>query len=245
MTDPRDTPPLDGADRDLVALLRDDRTAASPGEARARVAAKVAALAVLGGSGLVGVRPAASLLPRVTGWLGAKGLAVATFVVGAGSGAGLHAMLAKPAPPVIVYRDRVPSSVPARPVTETSPSASEPAEQVVTRAPAREVSSDRSGPAPSAPTGAGTQLHAERVLLDEARVALNRGDADATLGLLERHTRAFPHPKLAEEREALRVEALVKAGRYDEARVAATAFGAAYPDSMLSGAVKGALSTIP
>ncbi len=76
-------------------------------------------------------------------------------------------------------------------------------------------------------------------------MALGRGDSAATLEILDRHARTFPHPKLSEEREALRVEALVKAGRYDEARVAAGAFRASFPDSMLEAAVQGALGTIP
>jgi hypothetical protein len=83
------------------------------------------------------------------------------------------------------------------------------------------------------------------VLLDEARVALSRGDSSAALGFLDRHARAFPRPKLGEEREALRVEALVKARRYDEARAVAQAFRASYPDSMLMGAVQCSLATIP
>jgi hypothetical protein len=50
---------------------------------------------------------------------------------------------------------------------------------------------------------------------------------------------------LGEERDALRVEALVAAHQYEPARAAGARFHAGYPGSMLGPAVDGALGTIP
>jgi hypothetical protein len=62
---------------------------------------------------------------------------------------------------------------------------------------------------------------------------------------LERHEREYPKPILGEEREALMVEALVRAGRYDEARVRAAAFRRATPGSLFLSAVDAAIRSIP
>jgi hypothetical protein len=258
MTDAHDPSSPEADARELVGLLRRDRAAAAPAEARGRVAARMASLAAMGGAGGGGARETPSntsgLPARATGWLGGKALAVVIFAAGAGAGAAMHALLATPA---VVYRDRVFPAAPA-----PSAAGNPPPDREVTLEPRREeavapepthplpavrASSSLSVPAvsPSGMPGAGPQLHAERVLLDEARLALARGDAAATLDILDRHARTFAHPKLSEEREALRVEALVKAGRYDEARAAAGTFRASFPDSMLEAAVLGALGTIP
>jgi hypothetical protein len=90
------------------------------------------------------------------------------------------------------------------------------------------------------------RLDAERALLDAARAALVSGDADTALRLLERHTRAYAaHPLLGDERDALFVQALVRAGRYDEARARAEALRRKAPDSLFLSAVDAALATIP
>jgi hypothetical protein len=51
------------------------------------------------------------------------------------------------------------------------------------------------------------------------------------LALAEEHLNRYPHGILDQEREALRIEALVALGRMDEARSRARAFEAAYPGS--------------
>jgi hypothetical protein len=50
---------------------------------------------------------------------------------------------------------------------------------------------------------------------------------------------------LGEERDALRVETLVKAGRYEEARARADAFRKATPKSLFLSAVAAAIASIP
>jgi hypothetical protein len=90
-----------------------------------------------------------------------------------------------------------------------------------------------------------SSLRAEREVLDRARSALSGGDATAALALLDRHTTEFPQALLAEEREALAVQALVIGGRYDEARARAARFRAAWPGSLFLPAVEASLASIP
>jgi outer membrane protein assembly factor BamD (BamD/ComL family) len=88
-------------------------------------------------------------------------------------------------------------------------------------------------------------LLSERAILDRARKDLLTGDPPAALEEVEKHARRYPRGTLCEERDALRVEALVAAERYDEARLAAARFRTNYPGSMLGPAVNDALQTIP
>jgi outer membrane protein assembly factor BamD (BamD/ComL family) len=76
-------------------------------------------------------------------------------------------------------------------------------------------------------------LAAERALLESARVAIARGQAAPAFEALERHTRDFPRGRLAEEREGLRIQALLSAGRLDEARARFRQFRKGFPRSML------------
>jgi hypothetical protein len=64
-----------------------------------------------------------------------------------------------------------------------------------------------------------------------------REDFAAALPPLAEHARRFKDGGLAEEREALRVKALVGLGRDREAERAAAAFAARFPRSPLVGAV--------
>ncbi len=102
----------------------------------------------------------------------------------------------------------------------------------------------RAGPLPGASSGA-IGLGAERVLLDRARRSLLHGDPLGALAAVGEHERRFPRGVLSEERDALRVEALVAAARFDDARASAAAFHAAHPGSLLTPAVDSALTAIP
>jgi hypothetical protein len=94
--------------------------------------------------------------------------------------------------------------------------------------PASPVQPARARVAPS-PTAASTEDELAR--LREARLAIVHGNAGPALSALETHAREFPHGVFQEEAAALRVEALVTAGRFDDARRAADAFDAVYPRS--------------
>jgi hypothetical protein len=75
-------------------------------------------------------------------------------------------------------------------------------------------------------------------LLRQARTAVAREDFAAALSPIGAHAREFPNGRLAEEREALRVKALVGLGRADDARRAATGFEARFPRSVLLPAIR-------
>jgi hypothetical protein len=83
------------------------------------------------------------------------------------------------------------------------------------------------------------------MLLDEARAALVQGTADRALGLLNRHAARFPTAILAEERDAMEVEALVATGRIAEARALADSFRAQRPNSLFLATVNSAIASIP
>ncbi|MHB8421006.1 MAG: tetratricopeptide repeat protein [Myxococcales bacterium] len=91
------------------------------------------------------------------------------------------------------------------------------------------------------PPRADSDLGAEQALLEIARTALERGKPADGLAALDRHLREFPRGRLAEEREALRVQALAAAGDRDGALKAAESFNRSYPQSLLGPAVREAL----
>jgi len=88
------------------------------------------------------------------------------------------------------------------------------------------------GPRPSASSRPDRRLE-ELQLLSRARKADARGDFSEVLGLASEHERTFPGGRLAEEREVLRVRALVGLGRADQARRAAARFHRQFPNSVL------------
>ncbi|HEY6461482.1 MAG TPA: hypothetical protein VIY73_15050, partial [Polyangiaceae bacterium] len=85
-----------------------------------------------------------------------------------------------------------------------------------------------------------SQLSAERMLLDEARAALVQGNPTVALDRLQRHRRTFASPVLGEERDAMEVEALARAGRVPEAQARADAFRRHYPRSLFLPTVESA-----
>lgn len=83
------------------------------------------------------------------------------------------------------------------------------------------------------------QLESRRVA--EARGLLRAGRADAALAVLNELARDFPGGVLAQEREALTVQALLGSGQREQARRLALAFLAAHPNSPLAASVRRAL----
>lgn len=81
------------------------------------------------------------------------------------------------------------------------------------------------------------QARAELRLLRQARAAVAREDYAAALPQIAEHAHRFKDGRLTEEREALRVKALVGLDRTAEARRAAAAFRARFPRSVLLSAV--------
>jgi outer membrane protein assembly factor BamD (BamD/ComL family) len=72
-------------------------------------------------------------------------------------------------------------------------------------------------------------------VLQPAQRALARKDYASALASVAEHQRRFPSGRLAEEREALRVKALLGLGRDTEAKRAGTAFRTRFPQSALGG----------
>ena len=99
-------------------------------------------------------------------------------------------------------------------------------------------------PAPAPSDEQDTELARERALIETARSALARKQPDV-LEHLARHEQQFPDGRLAEERESLLVQALVRAGRSGEARSRAARFRAHWPRSLLQPVVDAALGEIP
>lgn len=85
------------------------------------------------------------------------------------------------------------------------------------------------------------RLAAERSFIAEARAALSSGNAGGALLALEAHKSEHLQGALAEEREALMIMALARAGRVDEARARATTFSTTWPKSLFAQAVSDAV----
>jgi hypothetical protein len=234
-------------EKGLLAALRADRNVPAPADARARLAQRMSATPAPNGSGhggpaSAGAGGAPATLSTAVVW--SKGAVILAFALGGVGGAALHASLARPPEPRIVYVDRPVSS--AAPALAMVASVPVPATSVLSDPPSS------SGPlrsgllrSPPIPSGTASQLDAERDLLDSVRADLAAGNATAALTTLHRHADTFPHPMLAEEREALMIEALVRAARYDEARKRAVAFRSQSPGSLFQPAIDAALATIP
>jgi hypothetical protein len=103
-------------------------------------------------------------------------------------------------------------------------------------------------PAPARPSGAPTPentLLGERVVLDRARAALGRGDGSLALAETDAHAHRYPQGLMAEEREAIAIQALLLVARYDDARQREASFEQKYPRSMLLQAVRASVQSIP
>jgi len=234
------------ASHELLALIAEEKGAlVDPGDARARLAGRLAAE--------LASTEADPSPPRARGVraLSRNALLRAIGIFGAGVAAGIAADRAvSPGPKTeIRYIDRVvevardtgagaaPSTAPSVEVPPGAPSPV-PAHAALPSAPVA------SSALPHPPV-LEDPLARERQLIDVARSALARRDAAAALAAIEEHVRRFPHGQLAEMREALAVRALVGAGRGREARVRAVQFQRSFPESVYAPVVDAAISSIP
>ncbi len=83
-----------------------------------------------------------------------------------------------------------------------------------------------------------SQLAAERKQLERARQMLGRGQAAQALGVLTAAEQRFPRAYLYQEREALAIRALAKAGHRAQARSRARRFLKRFPNSPLAAPVQ-------
>jgi hypothetical protein len=230
------------ADPRSLDALRRDRETPAPDDARARVASRLGVYAPLPKPGSHRSSATAASAPTVASArrVHTGSLLAITFVAGGAVGALLHAGFSSRPAARVVYVDRPMPSIASAAPSASSPSAPAPS------------AANSAIPAPSVPSMAAStprpglaQLDAERALLDAARVALVGGDSDTALRALDRHARTYARPILGEERDALFVQALVRAGRYDEARTRADAFRRRAPNSLFLSAVDAAIASIP
>lgn len=257
----------EAVDRELEdearALLRPAREPlAAPAEVRARALRRLAlALPIGGGGGGEGAppgtpSPAPGPAPSPSPNAGASGIArlLATRVPGwsllvsfVAGGAIAVAASRPPADgarheaPVEVIHEAAPTPItPAPAALPTVPpapsaiaavaSAAAPASSALAPRPATSLTTARSG--------ADGALEAERALLDVARTALGRGDGGNALRAVEAHGRKFPRGILAEEREAMSIQALRLLRRDDEAQARLERFRGRFPSSLMRPALE-------
>ena len=203
-------------------------------EVRTRLRARLLTTAAVGGAPDGSGPRAAPAHPEAAGRVFLTkpiALVLATFALGMGSGAALHAWLRSSAipamtPPAQAPPHGVPSIAP-RPPLEPAASSGCPAPSPRAPDPARET--DRG-------------LGRERALLDRARGSLVGGDPGRALAALDRHRRMFPDGHLEEERDVLRVRALLAAGRAKEAQAEAGRFLHKHPTSLFRPVVEEAIA---
>jgi hypothetical protein len=241
-------PPPPGAEAAVLAKLTG--TVAAAGAAGAAGASA---------GGLLGLAPALGI---------AKPILAAVVTVVLGGGAFLVARApgrAEPAPIALEGPARSAAdgreAAPALDTPAHRPSEPAPAPAAAPAAEAAAESADADEPAPPATAqaavapvargarevlrGAGDAERAaasEAALLEDAREALARGDADLAIARLQAHARAHPRGQLVEERRALTVVAWALRGDHARATGSARAFERAYPSSLFLQMVRAALA---
>ena len=192
-----------------------------------RLEVSIDAAVAAGAAGSLGAR---ALLKKLGG-------GALLYLLGLGTGVVLQARFApeapvQPAPAVVAPAPKIEAPVPQPPlqrevIAPVGPPAPRPRPVPVVETPA---------PLPVA------TLEAERRLLEPARTAIGRGLPASALELLARHAAQFPAGQLAEEREALWIQALAQSSELEGARARAAAFEKSYPDSLFLPIVKRALT---
>ena len=229
----------------------------APGDAKALAQAKLAALlgpgAGLGGgggegsggpggSGATGTAPSHGSFPTSALKAGASGLGTAkligAFVIGGIVGGAVATATVRPGER-LVYVDPVGPALSAS--GTVPPTAASIAAIDVSSLPSASASaqSGRASPPVTTPPASSAvrsrdgDLSAERTIIERARSALARGDGEAALVAVAQHEREFAKGQLAEEREVVAVQALVTAGRVQEAAERGARFRKAFPNSLL------------
>jgi TolA-binding protein len=189
--------------------------------------------APVGGVGAGAGAAAAGALASAT-WRGKALLSLLSLAVGAAGGAATHAWVAAPRPVPVVAPAESPAVAPVAPapVEPTASAEPEPASAEPSSSAAAPTSAGGQGDRPR-----GAALRAERLLLETASAALVRGDNASAIGTLKRHAALYPKGELAQEREALLVQALAASGDEAGAQRRAKDFKKRFPDSLQQGSV--------
>ena len=241
MSDPERLLDLDSLDatsefeRDLVAALRpadDARSRVWRGLAGSvGVAIGTATLGAAASTSAVASQGAAPASASLFGSAASKLLLLGAFVVPAIGAFTYFSAQNADEPAAVVSRSPAPSRAAAPPNIAASPNEHDGA--VADRTPAVvpvEATDTRSSPVSRA-ADSSSRLAEENRLLREARDALRAGDAARALSSLTTMDRKFPSGALLQERELLRVQALLAAGSRERAVVVAKRFVSRYPSS--------------
>ena len=241
----------------LTALLGDERAAVPAAGAGDDLAAAQARVLARLGATLGALEappptpPAPAPVPPPVPPAGAPGMLASMFTKGGLSMLALGLLAGTVGTAALL--PRAPASVPApvaAPISPPEATLSVPATPPTPSIAPSVVPNDR-GSTPATPPGEGStggkrvgaspsarpddgrdpELERERVLLDVARGALARGNGPLALRSLDDHAARFPSGRLTEDREALRVKALIAAGRNEDAARSRAAFQQRYPDS--------------
>jgi hypothetical protein len=135
--------------------------------------------------------------------------------------------------------ERVEVPAPAQPREPTAPPDAPPTAEDAT-APAQPSPARRGVSTASEAAGS-----LERTLIEQARSALARREFLAAIDAADRHASRFADGDLAEEREAIRIQAFALAGRRDEASRHVEAFRRNYPMSLHRAAISRAMGASP
>jgi len=232
-----EVPPLD---EETLAVLHDEKSPPrAPHDTAARVMARLSVtLSMPADPSLLSPRAASGVERAGHSWsstLLTPGVRLAAALVAGGiAGATGHAWLANSSGPA--------SNGPARDVQRAEPRLAVSSPEPTPLAAPIESTALVAGSAPSSSPG---DLNVERALLDQAQLAIARGDASASLVVLTAHNRRFPHGRLEEEREALAVKTLAALGRDGEAKARGARFRSHFPNSLLRSTVDDTLRSIP
>jgi hypothetical protein len=221
-------------DEDIRALIRRAREVdAAPTHARARVLERVEGAISSGGGGNGDGPPDASGTPRHGGTLRLASGAI-VFALGVATGALATRALVRTTP---VVRELAPRIVYVERPTATAAFAEEPSTTAPVQPPVTPDRPTHPLPAGEPPTANAPSVRIgvseERVLLDEARGALESEDWKRALAATKEHERRFPSGLLVQEREAMAVRALTMMGRHEEANARTEQFRRRFPDSPL------------
>jgi hypothetical protein len=232
-SEPPGAPP--GLPPSVASLLTDERELEPQPEAvRERLMARAHAAVRLGPPEPHALRPAR---PRLDG-KGYASVAAGVVIVG-GIVAAIHGFRGREpsaistVTPIVVT---LPGASPAAPPTASSAAPSTAAPEAAAAAnsePSASATDAGASNARPAPANSGGSGSFELELLTRARQADLHGDFAETLALVRQHEQRFPAGRLSEEREVLRVHALVGLGRTEPARRAAARFRRQFPHSVL------------
>jgi len=145
-----------------------------------------------------------------------------------------------PAPAVVPTAPAAVQEVPEAPAAHVKPRARVARKTLAPPSPAPAV--EPPAPQPSKVDGEGdSALAVERAMLERTRRALARGRPAEALRIAAMHERRYPSGHLAEERERLRIQALLDTGDRPGARARAEAFRRRFPKSIFLPAIEAAL----